>query len=147
MSTKQSAIPKAEIDINHAAKLRAESAGILLWLVEGARRFIADGLDPPDSVLAPTAEYRHDEDTPARFVTECLEMRNSWVRSIDIKHELERWCNDQDITPPLRLDEITPLLKSAGCQTERRTVDGRKSVVWRGVCLADDTANTMADQA
>jgi putative DNA primase/helicase len=61
-------IPENERDDDLAAKLRAEAPGILSWLVDGARRFIAEGLTPPDVVRAATDAYRADEDAIGRFV-------------------------------------------------------------------------------
>jgi putative DNA primase/helicase len=140
-------IEKAEIDINLAAKLRTEAPGILLWMVEGARRFIAEGLDPPDSVTAVTKEYRHDEDTASRFVAECLVFKEKgWTMSVGIAQELERWCREQGI-PPMRLKEITPIFTAAGCSTERRTVSGSKSTFWVGVSIIGDTFFGSSEQA
>lgn len=138
-------IPKDEVDTDLAAKLRAESAGILLWMIEGARRFIADGIDPPASVQIATEQYRSDEDTAARFVAECLVLGRGFVMSIGIKQELDRWCRDKGIFP-MQLQEITPLLTAAGCTTERRTVDGKKSTFWVGARIEGDVAFSSSEQ-
>ncbi len=43
-------IPVEERDLDLASKLEAEASGILNWIVEGARRFLAEGYDPPAAV-------------------------------------------------------------------------------------------------
>ena len=40
------------------------------WAVEGARRFLSEGLEPPASVRASTADYRANEDTVRQFLEE-----------------------------------------------------------------------------
>jgi putative DNA primase/helicase len=68
-------IPKEEIDGDLADKLAAELPAILTWMVEGARRFLADKqLWAPDKVMVATDEYRNKEDTVGRFVAEMIEL-------------------------------------------------------------------------
>lgn len=52
-------------------KLHAESSGILLWMVEGAISYLAEGLRPPACVLEDTAEYQRNEDMIGDFVEAC----------------------------------------------------------------------------
>ena len=66
-------IPEKERDEHLLAKLQAEAAGILRWIVDGAVRFHREGLDPPAAVLAATAEYRPVEDVIGRFCDEVLD--------------------------------------------------------------------------
>ena len=51
-------IPSQERNEHLADKLAAEAPGILLWLVEGARIYLADGLSAPEAVRAATDGYR-----------------------------------------------------------------------------------------
>jgi len=57
-------------DLNLAEKLRAERPGILAWLVKGCLEWQRQGLNPPESVKAATADYRDTEDTIKTFLGE-----------------------------------------------------------------------------
>ncbi len=93
-------IPENERDDDLAGKLRAEAPGILCWLIDGARHFIAEGLTPPDVVRAATDAYRADEDVVGRFVGEVLYFTShGWAWSKAILDELEAWCTEQGIDP------------------------------------------------
>ena len=61
-------IPKAEVDRKLSVRLRAEAAGVLAWIVEGALDYLNFGLAPPPKVLAATAEYRADSDHIGSFI-------------------------------------------------------------------------------
>ena len=64
-------IPQEERDPELGAKLWAERAGILNWLIKGLLEYLAHGLQVPDLVLAATAEYRDDSDPLSTFLTGC----------------------------------------------------------------------------
>src|SRR5690606_14210663 len=51
-------------------QLRNEAEGILAWLVEGARRYVSEGLDLPPVVHASTADYLRDQDPLGRWLDE-----------------------------------------------------------------------------
>jgi hypothetical protein len=44
------------------------------------------------------------------------------------------------------MQEITPILQRAGCERDRRTIDGRKTVIWVGVTVPVYYTNTAPDQ-
>jgi putative DNA primase/helicase len=131
-------IPEGERDEDLADKLRGEVEGILAWIVEGARRYLAGGFDPPDTVRAATADYRAEEDSVGRFVAECLRFGNGWTSSALIESEAGGWAADQGIPAPA-LNEITPVLKRHGCTSKRKTIDRQKVTIWNGVNVVDDT--------
>jgi putative DNA primase/helicase len=138
-------IPKADRDRNLASKLAREATGILTWIVEGARRFLADGFDPPAAVEAATTDYRAEEDVVGRFAAECLTVGHGWALSADIAEEAERWAAGQGIDPPT-LGEVAAVLKDAGCTHGRRTIAGRKYSYWRGVGIGTGVPDTGPDQ-
>jgi putative DNA primase/helicase len=60
-------------------KLKAEWPGILQWMIEGCLKWQAEGLDPPQSVIAATAEYLQSEDTFATWIEERCELKPSYT--------------------------------------------------------------------
>lgn len=55
------------------AEFAEERSGILNWLIEGAKIFLAEGLVSPDEVTAATQAYREEMDPIGGFVTDCVE--------------------------------------------------------------------------
>jgi len=64
-------IPEEDRDLQLPAKLRDELPGILNWALEGCRLWQRDGLNPPESVMAATGQYREEQDTLAIFIADC----------------------------------------------------------------------------
>jgi putative DNA primase/helicase len=131
-------ISEGQRDEHLATKLRAEAAGILRWIVDGAVRYHREGLDPPAAVRDATAEYRRDEDVIGRFVIEVLEFSpHDWCFSIDIKDELDEWCAEQGIETPPRMNEVAATLRERGGKPGgRQKKFGKRSTIWHGVGIA-----------
>lgn len=55
-------------------KLAVEGPQILRWMIEGARAWLREGLNPPAAVQAATNEYREDADTVQLWIDECCEL-------------------------------------------------------------------------
>lgn len=55
------------------AELWQEREGILNWLVEGALKYLSEGLKPPPEIVDATQEYRDDMDPVGGFIDQCLE--------------------------------------------------------------------------
>lgn len=58
-------------DTGTAERLRDERAGVLRWIVEGARAWTQDGLQPPDAVLAASKDYQGEQDRIRQFLDDC----------------------------------------------------------------------------
>ena len=72
-------IPPAERDPDLPNKLKAESAGILQWMIEGCLQWQQRGLAPPGIVTAATAAYLEAEDSMAAWISDCCEIDpNHW---------------------------------------------------------------------
>jgi putative DNA primase/helicase len=129
------AIPEGERDRALADKLRAEAEGLLAWAVTGARRFLADGLAPPDAVVAATDRYRSEEDLPRRFVDEMLIFApDRWVASSVLVGELEAWARGLGVDPP-DMREVAAIFRKHGCAGKLRRVAGDRRRTWSGVAL------------
>jgi putative DNA primase/helicase len=138
-------IPDDERDDSLALKLQAEAPGILRWIVDGAKRFHADGgFRPPEVVRAATDQYRKDEDIVGRFVREVLEFDpHTFCYSCDIKAELDAWCDENDIEAPPRMNEIAATLVEKGASNRgRHMIHGKRSTRWSGVCVTQNGAVT-----
>jgi len=64
-------IPPAERDRGLEAKLQAEAAGVLRWIIEGCAEWRRDGLVEPDAVRQATRAYRDEMDVLAGFIHDC----------------------------------------------------------------------------
>ena len=52
-------------------KLQQELPGILTWAVAGCQAWLAEGLEPPEAIIAAGTEYREEQDAIGRFVADC----------------------------------------------------------------------------
>lgn len=66
-------VTPARVDNELGAKLRAEWPAILAWMIEGCLAWQQQGLNPPERVLAATAEYLDGEDAVGKWVEDCIE--------------------------------------------------------------------------
>lgn len=87
-------------DKNIKAKLLAESAGILAWLVRGCLEWQREGLNPPASVKDATQAYRDDEDTIGLFLEECcLTGAGYSAQSADLFKRYQVWAENYGLKP------------------------------------------------
>jgi putative DNA primase/helicase len=138
-------IPPEERDELLPDKLRAEWAGILAWMIEGAVEWGGDGLRPPTAVRDATDAYLRDQDIVRQFIEDCcvvdenkcpVAIRDgrptkeakadldaaflSWAAELGIKIESLRWFGRE--------------LQKRGCEPGR---DGRARY-YKGIALTDD---------
>jgi putative DNA primase/helicase len=80
--------------------LKGELAGVLAWIVEGARQWNASGLRPPAVVMEASNEYRGEQDRIGEFIHECCRVDiNAWVAVATLYRSYQTWCNDAGIHP------------------------------------------------
>ena len=122
-----------QIDKKMPEKLKAESSGILAWLVRGCLNWHRDGLNPPELVASATDEYRSQEDIIGRFIAErCERSRSGAARFGDLYSRLDRWCAESgDDCPSKR--KLTTWLTGHGYQ--RGSSKGR---VYKGLAFKAD---------
>jgi putative DNA primase/helicase len=78
-------IPEKDRDPLFAEKLKTEWPGILQWMIEGARRWYAEGLQRPAAVENATREYLEAEDTLLAWIEdrcECTKDRETSASSL-----------------------------------------------------------------
>ena len=87
-------IPAEERDQDLPRKLWEERDGILAWVVEGARKWYAEGLGVPASVSDATGEYRAEQDTLGQFIETCLiPTPGTHVETQQVFAEYDRWAD------------------------------------------------------
>lgn len=86
-------------DTGIAERLKAEAQGVLTWVVEGAKAWAQDGLQPPDAVLAASRDYQTEQDRVWQFLSECCELDLKAHESLSdgmggLYPTYRSWCND-----------------------------------------------------
>lgn len=87
--------------------VQEEGPGILNWIIQGAIKALADGLQDPPEVRAATAQYSQEEDTLGRFLTETCQRGDPGHLRVDTRHIMDaysKWCrenHEQELTPQM----------------------------------------------
>jgi putative DNA primase/helicase len=128
-------IPRDEIDNDLPAKLRAELAGILAWIVRGAVKYAESGLHFPDIVNAVTEEYRNKCDQIPNFLADmCCQGNDKWVSVTRLRQSYESWaasCGEDKLSQ----SDFNSRLYQAGFKQDRRRVDKLQARGWSGLDL------------
>lgn len=115
-----------KIDRHLEEKLKAESSGILRWLVDGALAWQRQGLEPPKVVMESTAQYREESDPLADFLTECCALGPQSTASASELHQAYvSWATQRGLSQRERLGSATFGRKLAGKFPRRREARGR----------------------
>lgn len=82
-------------------KLKAESAHILAWMVEGCLDWQRRGLaDVPATIRQATGEYQEEQDFIGRWLSECCKLSpSSEATSTEIYANYKNWCMDNGLKP------------------------------------------------
>jgi len=90
-------IPEEKQDKRLETKLKAESSGILNWILEGTARWQREGLVVPAVILNATNEYRGEMDVIGNFLKECcLEKDGATIRIRELYKAYADWCDDNN---------------------------------------------------
>jgi len=113
-------------------KLRAESTGILAWLVDGFTPWWNERtLTDPEAVRQATEGYRLDEDGMARFLAACIIGRGGWTSTEDLRRAYE------DITGEQWTRKVAAQLQKLGCTPRKGATDQGQRYVrgWADIIL------------
>jgi putative DNA primase/helicase len=81
-------------------KLLAEAAGILTWVIQGARRWLQEGLGEAQAVSEATSRYRTEMDILADWLQDCCEQDSRAVTPLgDLYASYKAWCERNRETP------------------------------------------------
>ena len=135
--------PELEADKDLANKLREEWPGILQWLIEGAKDYLANGLQIPRSVLDATAAYRTEEDVVGQWLAErCIVDPRSHTPVADLWADFERWCETNG-EAVMSKQMFTRLLTDRGFATQKTSGGARVKL---GLCLRELSGVKVADE-
>ncbi len=132
-------------------RLMSEKQGVLAWVVQGAIAWAADGLQPPDSVLAASKDYQTEQDRIGQFLTECCELGMEFSEAMTEAGGMSNglygnytvWCKEGGILP-LAKNRFKKELERAvpGCEfsdVKISTGSGRRLILRvRGVRLLQE---------
>ncbi len=115
------------------AALIAEGPGILRWIVQGARAWLRDGLQPPDRVLLATEHYQQASDQLGEFLADrCDTGSGLSVGATDLHLAYGHWATDRGIPQADRLTMTAFGTRMAERFTKAHTQLGN---IYRGVGL------------
>lgn len=129
-------VPESEIDKALLDKFKAEAEGILAWMVEGCRRWRAEGLGDPPEVAEASAEWRAEMSLLREFVEDRCELRPEGFCSVaEIQRAYESWAKENGRNDATWCRAFNDEMTAMGCRYERRRVNGKQARGWKGIAL------------
>jgi len=130
-------IPDNEQEPELGARLELEADGILGWIVQGAREYLAAGLNPPDAVRVATDEYRSSEDAFAAWLDECCELDSrAFTPTARLRESYSEWAKrngSEELTSNALAERLTRrALPNVTAQRSKRARG------WKGLRLLDE---------
>ena len=124
-------IPKERQDRDLKTKLLMEAEGILAWLVEGARRWYANGLPDSKAVTDATAKWRDEMDRLAVYLEERTSKAddpNAWLLSRVLYDSYKSWTESNG-ERALSQVRFSRQMEAMGFVKERKEAGN----AWRGM--------------
>ena len=109
---------------------QADRDAILAWIVEGAKRYIANEYKfaIPQAVDTSTKIYQNAEDWMGNFLDECCLLGDFSVPASDLYEAYCRWCESNN-EHPRRTRDFSPALEARGFR-KRKTI---RCAMWDGL--------------
>jgi putative DNA primase/helicase len=124
--------PREKADQHMLEKLQLERPGILDWAIEGCLAWQQQGLNPPESVKAATAEYREESDVISRFVEdECIVGEGESMGATALYNLFVGWCGSNDQSSMSQTAFGTRLAEKG----YRKKPDSKGRIVYQGIGL------------
>lgn len=122
-------IDKSKADPDLAKKLKTELSGILIWAIEGLRRFIRNGKKLSKSPTLETLEqaYKEDTDTVVMFLNaqQCFPDNNNKTGLTLLFNKYREYCKNNDLRSETR-ENFKMKLKDEGYVVEEDSKKGVK---------------------
>lgn len=129
----------ASRDYNLPDKLKLEYPGILMWFVEGARKWASSGLAIPSAVTEASKEYMAEQNDLELWLAECCKQGPGLVgKCNELYQSFSQWKQKNG--------EFAPSVKSFSQRLERthRKVKNRCGMLFEGVC-GNETFADLSD--
>lgn len=125
------------------ALLMAEREGIASWMVEGYRKYAAEGLRVPQVIKDASAEYRENSDVIESFLTEATERADSNHLELfeQVYSRYSQWCFRNHEREQAR-DSFIDNLKARGYDSRRKMNAAGKPRFIYGLRLLPEGATT-----
>lgn len=124
-----------ERDPHLEQKLRAESSGILNWMIQGCLVWQKEGLNPPAKLKAAVDEYRREEDTLADFIDQCTQEDYSCESAHpELFNAYADWATKNGIHHPYTSQSLAKALRERGWQSKR---GAKQRNIWKCVRLLE----------
>lgn len=124
------------------ARLRSEWPGILAWMVEGCRKWQAEGLNPPERVRAATEGYFANQDTLAEWRAErCETGPGYWETPTRLFNAWKNYAKEAEYPVGTRAS-FNDRMEAAGF---RQFKDYQKGRHWQGIRLKPEAEQQYRD--
>ena len=123
-------------DLDLPDKLKAESGGIMKWIVDGTSAYLREGLNPPPVVVEATAEYFLAENTFGQWIAEsCETNRDFWETPTRLFMSWRRFAEDANERPGAQ-KQFAERLQSAGFRSGNYKARGGRH--WAGLRIREN---------
>jgi P4 family phage/plasmid primase-like protien len=144
-------IPEEKCDPEIAAKLLAESSGILNWCLAGLAHYYENGsrLVQPRKVLQATANLRTVSDTVGLFLAgECAFEAGAMLSRSAFREMFEKWCSEEGIRRVPSGKKVAEALRERGVVDGGRTTSDRfwSGIRWKTIAERDATDRRKSGQ-
>jgi len=122
-----------QVDIYMLDKLKEEAPGIMAWLVRGCLRWQEKGLNPPQTVIEATGDYKSEEDDIATFISGCCDLRDKAETKASVLYKAYKtWAE-------IETGEVMSLRKF-GTNVKKRldSYKSRSGVFYLGISLLEN---------
>ncbi|MFE7112885.1 phage/plasmid primase, P4 family [Streptomyces sp. NPDC057575] len=145
-----------KIDNLAAELVHDEGPGILHWLIDGARQYLAtrDPLTGPASVRVATAAYETTEDHIGRFITERCTKGTDGRPNPELRVEQKllyetygRWCSDEGIRPSTSRAFASRIRQDLGLASPAEMIKNNATKLYPGLALLPDDSENDGGRA
>lgn len=134
-------IPKDQQDKQLGEKLLAEAEGILAWVVRGAVKYYAEGLQLPLEVLEASQNWKKEAEDLEEFVAACCELApDAWVACGTLYSLYESWAEENGVEP-LKANAFNERILGLGGKKKRKQIDGHYKRGFQGITIISSPGN------